>query len=93
MVTMRSCPVGLEVAAGCSRRAASIALVTEIGSGPDGSSLTVYYQRSQGCGTEKPCDSLQGGMATSPVPGTLFHTLSYGAVLENRRGGIQFIWH
>jgi len=68
IVTMRSCPVGLEVASECSRRAALFALVTEIGPGPDGSSLTVYYQRSQGCGTEKRCDSFQGVLATSTVP-------------------------
>ncbi len=30
-----------------------ISLIVETGSGPDGSSLTTYYRRSQGCGTEK----------------------------------------
>ena len=70
IVTMRFCPVGLEVASRCSRRAALFVLITEIGSGPDGSSLTVYYQRSQGCGTEKRCDSFQEVLATSSVPST-----------------------
>ena len=70
IVTMRSCPVGLVVASRCSRRAALFALITETGSGPDGSSLTVYYQRSWGRGTEKQCDSFQEVLATSSVPST-----------------------
>ena len=64
--------MGLEVASRCSRRAALLALVSEIGSGPDGSSLTGYYQRSWGCGTEKLYDSLQEVLATITVPST-FH--------------------
>ncbi len=31
----------------------NLILIAETGSGPDGSSLTAYYRRSQGCGTEK----------------------------------------
>lgn len=64
--------MGLEVASRCSRRAASFALVSEIGSGPDGSSLTVYYQRSLGSGTEKRCDSFPEVLATIAVSSTSF---------------------
>ena len=72
IATMRPCPVGLEVPDDRSRRAAVADLVTEIGSGPDGSSLTDYYQRSRGGGAEKRCTIYQYVLATSSVPSTPF---------------------
>ena len=45
--------MGLEAVRRCDRRVARLSLVTENGSGPDGSSLTVDYQRSKGSGAEK----------------------------------------
>ena len=62
--------MGLELTYACSRRAVRFVLVTEIGSGPDGSSLTVYYQRSRGCGAEKRCTIYLRVLATSSVPST-----------------------
>jgi len=70
IATMRLCPVGLEVPDDRSRRAAVADLVTEIGSGPDGSSLTVYYQRSRGGGAEKRCTIYLCVLATESVPST-----------------------
>ena len=52
------------------RRVAIPTLIAENGPGPDGSSLTAYYQRSWGCGTEKVIDHQHGVRATSSVPGT-----------------------
>ena len=70
IATMRPCPVGLEVPNYRSRRAAGVGLVSDIGSGPDGSSLTVYYQRSRGCGAEKRCTIYLYVLATRSVPST-----------------------
>ncbi len=59
-VTMRPCPMGLEASWRRDRRVACHVMVTESGSGPDGSSLTVDYQRSEGCGAKE--------LAGPPVP-------------------------
>lgn len=52
-VTMRPCPMGLEASWRCGRRVARHDMVTGSGLGPDGSSLTVDYQRSWGCGAKE----------------------------------------
>ena len=53
--TMRFCPLGLEEIKK-QPEGGNLILIAETGSGPDGSSLTAYYRRSQGCGTEKDDD-------------------------------------
>ena len=70
VLTMRLCPVGPELANARSRRAADVALVTDIGSDPDGSSLTVCYRRSRGSGAEKGRTNLLRVLATMSVPST-----------------------
>ena len=72
IATMRFCPMGLEAVLTHSRRAVCDALIAETGPGPDGSSLTAYYQRSWGCGTEKCCDIHLQVLATRSVPSTYF---------------------
>ena len=51
--TMRPCPRGLKVVLWSSWRAGPSTLVAEIGSGPDGNSLTADSQRSLGSGAEE----------------------------------------
>ncbi len=64
---MMLCPLGLMAVGNCDRRVASPALIMEIGSGPDGSSLTVDYQRYEGSGVEKLSGQPSSIRAANPV--------------------------